>query len=251
MSVAVLADTDASDLLYIEKATLNGTAATNSYAQALNYCKTHPTRDAQPTAIDAYHHSTIISMDPNSAPSGALHYWNIGSAGHVAMATTQGWAMMASCHVTESWGDCIGQSSVNGYTSLTGAKYLGWAYDYSRAEILDFRKPGPTPGPSGLPRTTTADDGVPGTNYYKRQQYWASKFGYTGPIDGVLGVKSWAGTQRALRDYGYSGPDDGVPGTQTYMAMQRLAARNGYTGPIDGVLGVNSYKGVGRFLNTL
>jgi hypothetical protein len=45
MAPAVFADTDSSDLKYIEQNSLNGTAATNSFAQALNYCKTHPTRD--------------------------------------------------------------------------------------------------------------------------------------------------------------------------------------------------------------
>ena len=133
-----------------------------------------PTSSACPTAIDAYHKSTIISMSPGSAPSGAFHYWNIGSAGHVAMATTNGWAMMASCHVSESWGDCIGVTSVSSYTSTTGAQYLGWAYDYAKAQIADV-KPGPTPTPSGLPRTSTEDDGVPGTNYYVRQQYFVSQ----------------------------------------------------------------------------
>jgi hypothetical protein len=136
-----------------------------------------PTSSAQPTAIDAYHKSAIISTNANTAPSGALHYWSIGTAGHVAMATTQGKAMMASCHVTESWGNCIGESTVSGYSAASGAKYLGWAYDYAKAEISDVRKPtppGPTPTPSGLPRTTTEENGVPGTNYYARQQFWVS-----------------------------------------------------------------------------
>ena len=80
----------------------------------------------------------------------------------------------------------------------------------------------------------------------------AAMYGYTGPIDGVLGTNSWAGTQRGLtKSYGYTGPCDGVPGTQTYMAMQRMAAKYGYTGPIDGVLGTNSYKGIATYFNTL
>lgn len=79
----------------------------------------------------------------------------------------------------------------------------------------------------------------------------ASFYGYTGPIDGVLGQQSWAGTQRGLYNYGYTGPDDGVPGENTYKAMQRLASKWGYTGPIDGELGPNSYKGVAKYFNTL
>ena len=200
-----------------------------------------------PTAIDCYYQSSVVSKDYNAAPSGAFHWWSIGSAGHVAMATDNGWAMMASCHVTESWGDCIGVTPVSTYTATTGAGYLGWSYDYYGATLSDVQ-PGPTPS---IPFTTTEYDGIPGTNYYKRQQLWASYHGYTGPIDGVLGENSWKGTQLALRDWGYTGPADGVPGTNTYMAMQRLAAAYGYTGPIDGELGTNSYKGIAKFLNTL
>ena len=110
-------------------------------------------------------------MNVNSAPSGAFHYWDIGSAGHVAMATTNGWAMMASCHVTESWGNCIGVTSVSGYTSCTGARYLGWAYDYARSEIADVHHPVPPPNTGcNVPKTSTEQDGIPGTNYYARQQ---------------------------------------------------------------------------------
>ncbi len=234
-----------------------------------------PSSAVCPTAIAAYHKSKIISKDVSSAPSGAFHYWDIGTAGHVAMATTNGWAMMASCHITESWGDCIGVTSVNTYSATTGAKYLGWSYDYAGAEIADVHKPVPPgPTPSNLPRTTTEENGVPGPNYYARQQYYvsllihtfthvaiyltfgaishqASKYGYTGPINGVLGPNSWAGTQRGMRNYGYTGPDNGIPGVNTYMAMQRLAAQHGYTGPINGILGENSYKGIAKYLNTL
>lgn len=208
-----------------------------------------PESSACPTAIDAYHKSSIISYDIDSAPSGAFHWWDIGADGHVAMATENGWAMMASCHVTESWGDCIGVTSVSGYTSTTGAKYLGWSYDYDKAEISDVHKNNPSP--SSVPRSATEDNGVPDTNYYKRQQIYASYHGYTGPIDGVLGANSWAGTQRGLADYGYTGPADGIPGTNTYKAMQRLASYYGYTGPIDGVMGINTYKGDAKYFNTL
>ncbi len=194
------------------------TSSTNTYAQAYNYGKTHPTRDgstwsgycaslmwrsgnlpdaaACPTAIDCYHKSHIVSYDYMSAPSGAYHWWDIGSDGHVAMATTGGWAMMASCHIEESWGDCIGQTPVSHYTSTTGGKYLGWSYDYNSAEIADVHHN--TPTPSSIPRSSTQESGVPDTYYYMRQQKYASFYGYTGPIDGVLGPNSWAGEQNLL-----------------------------------------------------
>jgi hypothetical protein len=135
-----------------------------------------PESSACPSAIDAYHKSTIISTNIASAPSGAFHWWDIGADGHVAMATDNGWAMMASCHVTESWGNCIGATSVAGYTSATGARYLGWSYDYDKAEIADVHKPVP-PSP-GVPHTSTQETGVPDTNYYKRQQIYVSATGF-------------------------------------------------------------------------
>lgn len=129
-----------------------------------------------PSAIDAYYKSTIISKDVNSAPLGAFHWWDIGSYGHVAMATDNGWSMMASCHVTESWGDCIGVTSVTGYTATTGAKYLGWSYDYDKAEISDVHNPNP-PSPSpGIPRSSTEDTGSPDVYYYMRQQVYVRFF---------------------------------------------------------------------------
>jgi hypothetical protein len=96
-----------------------------------------PDASVCPSAIECYHKSTIISFDVGSAPSGAFHWWDIGEYGHVAMATDNGWALMASCRVAESWGDCIGVTPVEPYTASTGAKYLGWSYDYSHSEIAD------------------------------------------------------------------------------------------------------------------
>jgi hypothetical protein len=253
--------------------------ATNTYAEAIAYAKSHPTRDgsswkgwcaslmwragalpesaARDTAYDAYLASSIVSEDCNMAPAGAFHWWKIGADGHVAMAIdTAGWALMASTHVQELWGEAIGIASVSTYSSSTGAEYLGWSYDFAGAEIADVHHnpvpPGPGPGPSPIPHTTTAQDGIPGTIYYMRQQLFASKYGYQGPLDGALGPESWAGTQRGLAAIaGYQGPDDGVPGPNTYEAMQRVAAKYGYQGPIDGELGPNSYRGFATFLNTL
>ena len=249
-------------------------SSTNTYAEAIEYAKAHPTCEGEswsgwcarlmwmagrlpesadcPSAKVAYERSNVVSMDSYSAPPGAFHYWDIGEYGHVAMAMPNGWAMMASCHIIESWGSCIGTTPVDTYTSQTGARYLGWAFDYAGAEIQDVHnnKP-PAPTPSGVPLSQTSSTGVPDNAYYKRQQMWASRFGYQGPVDGVLGENSWAGTQRGLRQYGYDGPDDGVPGINTYMAMQRLAAQHGYSGPVDGELGPNSYRGLATFFNEL
>ena len=199
------------------------------------------------SAIIAYHRSTIVSLNFLSAPNGAFHFWDIGEYGHVAMAMPNGNALMASCHVQDSWGDCIGSAGVKYYTARTGAQYLGWSCDYAGAEIADVK----CPSPGGVPPSSTANTGTPDAAYYKRQQLFARRFGYTGPVDGSLGPQSWAGTQRGLRAWGYTGPDDGSPGPQTYMAMQRLAAAYGYKGVVDGVLGPNSYRSLATYFNTL
>jgi len=174
---------------------------------------------------------------------------------------------MASNKVQELWGDAIGITSLSDYTARTGGRYLRWSYDYVGSTIKDINMtqgPGQNPPPTSLPPTDTANDGLPGpivvgSTYppgvvlllHKRLQLFASFNGYTGPLDGVMGVNSWIGVQRGFRAYGYNGPLDGAPGTNTFMAMQRVASKFGYTGPIDGVLGTESYKGFAKFLNTL
>jgi GH25 family lysozyme M1 (1,4-beta-N-acetylmuramidase) len=165
-----------------------------------------------------------------------------------------------------SWGANNGRYP--GEPSLGGA-YPGWSahqytsvgsaggkhpvdLDVARPDAFDVVVGGPGEPPAGdpLPKTGTEQDGVPGTVFWQRAQNWLRlEAGYTGPIDGVPGVNTYAAMQRALRAYGYTGPVDGVPGTRTWAAAQRLAAGWGYTGPIDGVMGPNSWRGFARFLN--
>ncbi|WP_130799579.1 peptidoglycan DD-metalloendopeptidase family protein [Streptomyces otsuchiensis] len=106
-------------------------------------------------------------------------------------------------------------------------------------------------GGGSLPKTSTAQDGVPGTVFWQRAQKWLSiESGYTGPVDGRPGAGTYSALQRNMRDhFGYTGPIDGAPGPNTWAALQRLGARHGYTGPIDGVMGPNSWRAVARFLN--
>lgn len=61
------------------------------------------------------------------------------------------------------------------YTKTTGAKYLGWSYDYAGAEIADVHSNNPpSPSPTDIPRSSTQDTGVPDTYYYMRQQVYVS-----------------------------------------------------------------------------
>ncbi|WP_062214008.1 M23 family metallopeptidase [Streptomyces sp. NBRC 109706] len=118
-----------------------------------------------------------------------------------------------------------------------------------RTNPLDFLGGGG--GGGRLPKTSTEQDGVPGTIFWQRAQKWLSiESGYTGPIDGAPGPNTYAALQRNVRDHwGYGGPIDGVMGPNSWAGVQRLAAAHGYTGPIDGVMGPNSWRGFARFLN--
>lgn len=106
-------------------------------------------------------------------------------------------------------------------------------------------------GGGGLPKTSTQQDGIPGTIFWQRTQHWlALDAGYAGPIDGDPGPNTYAAMQRYLAArHGYAGPIDGDPGPNTYAALQRLAGEHGYTGPIDGEMGPNSWRGVAAFVN--
>lgn len=50
----------------------------------------------------------------------------------------------------------------------------------------------------------------------------ASHHGYVGAINGILGPNSWAGTQRGMRDYGYTGADNGIPGKLVCSLLEHL-----------------------------
>ncbi|MER7416008.1 glycoside hydrolase family 25 protein [Micromonospora peucetia] len=165
-----------------------------------------------------------------------------------------------------SWG--ANNGNYPGEPNLGGAYPTWGAHQYTSSGStggiarvdLNVAKPGafeivsggPTEPPvdDPLPKTSTEQDGIPGSIFYKRMQNWLRiTSGYTGPIDGVPGVNTYAALQRAMRGHGYTGPIDGAPGTNTWKAVQRLASGWGYTGPIDGVMGPNSWRGFARFLN--
>lgn len=116
-----------------------------------------------------------------------------------------------------------------------------------------------------------SQDGVPGPNTYIGLQRVAQLAGYSGPLDGDIGVNSdaalnvwlkrqlhpaepfpqptagWSAWQTFLRDWGYEGPIDNSPGVNTWLALQKfLAANFSYTGPIDGEPGPNTIEAFNR-----
>lgn len=244
------------------------------YDRARTYAANHPTRDggtwdqwcgslmwrfgqlpessARPSAIAAYHASTIVSLDASQARIGAFHWWDIGAYGHVGADLNGGGrqVFMATRNLAEVWGDAIGINSVSGYSNRTGARYLGWSMDYAGGRIAGGGGP-PVEGPGGLPPTTTEQDGIPGPIYYMRIQTVGQRdFGYTGPIDGVTGPVTEKVrvriTARELNRRGSprtSAQEDGIPGSIYWTRVQTVGrASFGYTGPIDGIPGPATYK---------
>jgi peptidoglycan hydrolase-like protein with peptidoglycan-binding domain len=90
------------------------------------------------------------------------------------------------------------------------------------------------------------------TQEAKYVQCWLRDWGYTGPIDGLLGTESWKAYQRFLKQYyGYTGAIDGDPGPNTIRALQREMRNYGYTGPIDGIAGPGTRAAFKRMANSL
>ena len=248
------------------------------YNRAVAFASAHPTRSnggswdqycgalmmefggfgvSASTAHIAYLNSTIESTDPTTAPIGAFHYFNIGSAGHVGVDLLGQGAVvfMASSHLGDAWGSSgyLGVNSVDGYTSASGAAYLGWSMTYNgHGQTLSGGGDcGAVSVPSGcaVPQSPTETSGVPDHAFVMRLQKFAADHGYGGAINGDSNASTWAGVQAGLQGYGYTGPVDGLPGPNTYKAFQRLAAANGYTGPINGVLGPNGFRAFAKYLN--
>jgi len=78
-----------------------------------------------------------------------------------------------------------------------------------------------------------------------QMQFLASRYGYTGPINGVLGQNSWKGIMAYLADdWDYNGPVNGIPGVNTYKAMQRMGNAYGWSAAVtvDGSLGTRDWQ---------
>lgn len=69
--------------------------------------------------------STIVSTDMNAAPPGAIHYWLLGTADHVAISLGDGICVYATSKgdTIASWGTNLKVSHASSYP----AKYVGWS----------------------------------------------------------------------------------------------------------------------------
>lgn len=128
-----------------------------SYCQTFagNFWETHfgkKTPNSYATATAAYKASKIASMDPNTAPPGAYHYFEYGGqggAGHVGVALGSG--LMASgtgygTNAIENLGKGVLIHRVSDYARHL--KYLGWSYtNGARAQITGLTDHNATAGP--------------------------------------------------------------------------------------------------------
>ncbi|MDQ1569882.1 MAG: hypothetical protein QOF79_556 [Actinomycetota bacterium] len=75
----------------------------------------------------------------------------------------------------------------------------------------------------------------------------ARAYGYTGPINGVMGANSWKGIQSYLKaKWGYTGAISGKTGKSMREAMERAANATGFQTtpqPIDGALSLKDWQG--------
>jgi hypothetical protein len=185
------------------------------------------------TATEGSRQSGMVSSDSSVAPRGALHWWRMGSDGHVALDLDGGGGrlLMASSAVS-NFGQGIGTIS---WAAYSGTAYAGWSIDFVGQRLSDV---------GVRPVIQPPNERTSGLILQRLGQ----RGGYSGPMDGVPGPNSWRGVQNVLRQFGYTGPIDGIPGPNTFRALQQLAQSAGYTGPIDGVPGPNTYAGVSRWL---
>lgn len=207
----------------------------------------------------AYRASRVYTpneLSIGNVPNGWLLWWDYvdgggNNYGHVGFATAGGNALMASSFVTNEIHSNLGYVGRAHYQSVTGHRYLGASPDHGGQYLSGV--PHTPPGTVKKPGRTlyTLSTGIPNLAFWKRLQWYAHLNGYTGPIDGVMGVRSWAGVQTGLRHYGYLGKIDGAPGPLTYKALQQMAHKYGSGDAIDGTLSKADYRAIAKRLNLL
>lgn len=110
-----------------------------------------------------------------------------------------------------------------------------------------------TPSQCGgyLPRSSTAEDGVPGSRMWALMQCLARFGDYTGPIDGVMGPNSWRGVQYVLSYKGFfTGTRTGVLDSKTMTGLQLMAEGEGFsTGGVTGTQTAQSWRAIAAYLN--
>lgn len=85
------------------------------------------------TANLARAHSQIISTS-RDIPKGAIGWLSLGKDGHVCFGTGGGRIGGAS-RAWSDWGSALGDSTIEAYEKATGAKWIGWGWDFGGQEF--------------------------------------------------------------------------------------------------------------------
>lgn len=161
-----------------------------------------------------------------TAPSGALHFWNIGSAGHVAINVGNGY--VASNDIKRV--GYIDVVPVGYISSHWGASYLGWANPYFKAGWgVNPYKPVLPVASKPVVHVSRVKPGMTNSEVLIVQKALDAEpsiaLDYsTGP--GTFGPRTKAAYSTWQRILGFSGSDaDGVPGI---TSLARLGARHNF-----------------------
>lgn len=161
------------------------------------------------SANEAYRASKIVSKDAKRAPLNAVHYWAIGTYGHVAVGLGGSKVLMASSHIDTAWAKNLGVTTVERYSARTGARYLGWSNGNGTNRVALKAPPAPKPSDAdnvkklsrylngrGLGKRTTAQyDGIRGKVYWTLVQLAGRKDGLYGAGYVVDGKPDGAGSR--------------------------------------------------------
>lgn len=92
------------------------------------------------SAIDAWNHvpKEHRHTDPKKAPIGAVHFWEGGSYGHVAMQSDRKGVVIGTDAPNP---DHIGLEHIEFFTKNWGKKYLGWASQYNGVDLQLTKMP--------------------------------------------------------------------------------------------------------------
>ncbi len=141
--------------------------------------------------------------------------------------------------------------------AIVGAAVVGLAIGGLAGAGTSFAAAAPTTQPAvdagDFATLATQNLGLTDKQAKNLQVWLGTHYGYTGPVDGLLGTESWKAIQRHLKtQWGYVDAIDGIPGPNTIKALQRLLRQHyGYTGSIDGIAGPRTRAAFATFASSV
>lgn len=106
------------------------------------------------TANLARAHSKIVSAS-RDIPKGAIGWLSLGKDGHVCFGTGNSRIGGAS-RAWSNWGTALGDSTIEAYEEATGAKWIGWGWDFGGQEFTRAEAAHTTTAPASTGTTKPA-----------------------------------------------------------------------------------------------